>query len=172
MPRLPQRAHVLLASLLTVPLLLAPPALAGDGHEGEAETAESHCPVPEVDHHYNPENLTVHVRLAASGCAAREHSIFSVAAQLSRTDVFGPQESVWHMVRCGPFLSADDREAGEGEFQYFCELDVALDHQPIETSDYEIEVTFPGASADRTVTRNLTCTSDGTSAACDQEQAA
>jgi hypothetical protein len=172
MPRLPQRAHMVLASLLTVPLLFAPPARAGDGHEADAEQAESHCPTPEVDHHYNPENLTVHVKLPATGCASREHSMFMVSAQVTRTDVFGPQESVWRAVRCGPFLSADDHEAGDGGFEYFCDLDVALDHQSIETSDYEIEVTFPGATAERTVTRNLTCTSDGMSAACDKEEAA
>ena len=154
-----------------VPLLLAPPALAGDGHEAEAEQAESQCPVPEVDHRYNPENLSVHVKLPASGCASREHSMFHVGAQLSRTDVFGPQESVWRSVRCGPFLSADDRKPGDNEWEYFCELDVSMAHQPAETSDYEIEVTFPGATAERTVTLNLVCTSDGKAAVCDKQAA-
>jgi hypothetical protein len=171
MPRLPQRAHVALASLLTVPLLFASPALAGDGHEGEAETAESHCPVPEVDHHYNPENLSVHVKLPASGCASREHSMFMVSAQLTRTDVFGPQESVGRSVRCGPFRSAADQEPGDATSEYFCDLDVTLEHQPVETSDYEIDVTFPGATAERTVTLDLVCTSDGKAATCDKQAA-
>jgi hypothetical protein len=171
MPRLPQRAPIVLASLLTVPLLFAAPALAGDGHEAEAGQAESHCPAPEVDHHYNPENLSVHVKLPASGCASREHSIFMVSAQLTRTDFLGPQESVWRSVRCGPFRSAADQEPGDAASEYFCDLDVALEHQPVETSDYEIEVTFPGASAERTLTLDLACTSDGKAATCDTSTA-
>jgi hypothetical protein len=42
---------------------------------------------------------------------------------------------------------------------------------PVETSDYEIEVTFPGAQEERTLTLALVCTSDGTSAVCDEASA-
>jgi hypothetical protein len=38
----------------------------------------------------------------------------------------------------------------------------------VETSDYEVEVTYPGATEERTLTLRLACTSDGTSAVCDK----
>ena len=163
------RKYLLLVAL--APLFLAPPALAGDGHEGEAERAESTCPVPEVDHHYNSENLTVHVKLPASGCASREHSMFSVSTQITRSDVFGPQASVWRSVRCGPFRSAADQQPGDSAGEYFCELDLALEHPAVETNDYEIEVSFPGATVERTVSLKLACTSDGKAAVCDEPAA-
>ena len=163
--------HKCLLLVAAVPLILAPPALAGDKHEAEAEKAESVCRPPEVDHSYNPENLSVHVKLPASGCASREHTMFSVSAGITRSDVFGPQESVWRSVRCGPFRSAADREPGDPEFENFCELDVALEHPEVETNDYEIEVTFPGATAERTLTLSLACTSDGKAAVCDKATA-
>jgi hypothetical protein len=89
-----------------------------------------------------------------------------VSAGISRTDGFGPQESLWRSVRCGPFLTAEDDPAHPA--QYFCELDVTLEHQPVETSDYEVEVTYPGATEDRALTLRLACTSDGNAAVCDK----
>lgn len=164
--------HKYLLLVAAVPLILAPPALAAsDGHEAEAEPTESVCRPPEIDHSYATDQLTVHVKLPASGCASREHSMFYVSAAITRSDVFGPQASVWRSVRCGPFRSAADREPGEGAWEYFCELDIALDHPEVETNDYVIEVNFPGATEDQTLTRNLACTSDGTAAVCDEETA-
>ena len=43
-----------------------------------------------------------------------------------------------------------------------------LEHQPVETSDYEVEVTYPGAAQEQTLTLRLACTSDGNSAVCDK----
>jgi len=152
-----------------VPLLFAAPAVADDGRDGQAEKAESVCRPPEVDHSYRTDALSVHVKLPASGCSSREHSLFYLSAGISRTDWFGPQDSVWRTVRCGPFLTAEDDP--DHPAQYFCELDVTLEHQPVETSDYEVEVTYPGATEERTLTVRLACTSDGTSAVCDHEVA-
>jgi len=156
---------LLLAAAL--PLVLAPPALAGDGHETEAGKTESHCRTPDVDHSYDSASLSVHVKLAASGCASREHSMFYVSTAITRSDAFGPQNSVWRSVRCGPFPSRADHD-GDGSWEYFCDLDVALEHPAVETNDYEIEVTFPGAVAERTLTLSLVCTSGGKSAVCDK----
>ena len=152
-----------------VPQLFAGPAVANDGGDGQAEKAESVCRAPEVDHSYGIDALSVHVKLPASGCSSREHSMFYVSAGISRTDGFGPQESVWRSVRCGPFMSAEDRERFDmAPREYFCELDVTLEHQPVETSDYEVEVTYPGATEERTLNLRLVCTSDGNSAVCDK----
>jgi hypothetical protein len=149
-----------------VPLLFAPPAVATDGRDGQADKAESGCRPPDVDHSYRTDALSVHVKLPASGCSSREHSLFYVSAGISRTDGFGPQDSVWRSVRCGPFLTAEDDP--DHPAQYFCELDVTLEHQPVETSDYEVEVTYPGATEERTLTLQFSCTSDGSSAVCDK----
>ncbi len=152
-----------------VPLLFAPPALADDGRDRQALTAESACRPPKVDHSYSTEDLWVDVRLPASGCSSRENSMFMVSAQLTRTDDLGPQESVSHAIRCGPFMSAEDRkrlDMAPGE--YYCNVDVALDHQPVDDSIYEVEITYPGAVEERTLTLRLACTSDGQAAVCDK----
>jgi hypothetical protein len=115
--------------------------------------------------------MRVHVKLPASGCRSREHSMFMASAQVTRSDVFGPQDSVARSMRCGPFLAAEDQDPEYPPAEYFCERDVALEHPTVETNDYEIEVTFPGATAERTLTVDLACTSDGTSAVCDKRTA-
>jgi hypothetical protein len=149
-----------------VPLvLLAPPALAGE-RGGDAS-----CRPPEISNHYDTAGLETRVKLPASGCPSREHSMFMVSARITRSDVFGPQESVWRSVRCGPFLAAEDQDPDDPPAEYFCDLDLALGHPEVETSDYEVEVTFPGAEAERTVTLRLVCSSDGTAAVCDKETA-
>ena len=154
------------------PLIVTPPALAGsDQQNDKTDQAHSVCRSPEIDHSYATDRMAVHVKLPASGCPAREHSLFYVSAAITRSDVFGPQASVWRSVRCGPFRSSADREADEAASEYFCELDVALEHPEAETNDYEVEVTFPGATEDRTVILSLTCTSDGRSAVCDKQAA-
>jgi hypothetical protein len=104
-----------------VPLLFAPPALAEADYD-----AESLCRPPEVDYRYDTEDLAVHVKLPATGCASRENSMFSVSAGITRTDVFGPQQSIWRAVRCGPFLARDDQNR-DGSSEYFHRLDVALE---------------------------------------------
>ena len=164
--------HKSLLLLAAVPLILAPPAMAGtDKHEGEAEKAESVCRQPEVTHSYGTNQMAVQVKLPASGCASREHSMFMVSAQVTRSDVFGPQGSVWRSVRCGPFLAAEDQDPEYPPAEYFCDLVVTLEHPAVETNHYQIEVTYPGATAERTLTLNLACTSDGKSAVCDKETA-
>jgi hypothetical protein len=149
----------------SVPLLFAPSARAED-----ASDAEAICQPPEVNHHYDTEDLWVDGRLPASGCPSRENSMFMVSAQLTRTDDVGPAESVSHALRCGPFMSAEDRrrlDMAPGE--YFCNLGLSLEHQPVDDSVYEIEITYPDAGTDTDETTRLTffCTSDGTAAACD-----
>ena len=162
----------LLLLTAAVPLLLAPPAVAAtDHHDARADKAGSVCRPPEVTHSYGTNEMAVHVTLPAAGCASRENSMFMVSAQITRTDVFGPQESVWRAVRCGPFRPAADHGADETMTEYFCDLDVALEHPSVETNDYQIEVTYPGAAAERTLTLSLACTSDGESAVCDKETA-
>jgi hypothetical protein len=157
------RRSLLLLAL--TPLLLAPPALAKD-----AADAEASCPPPEITHHYATDVMAVHVKLPASGCASREHTMFQVAAFVGRFDDFGPRDSIERTVTCGPFTSADDRDPDEAPAQYFCELDVALPHPTVETMHYDIDVGYPGATSARNHTVILACTSDGEVAVCDTEQ--
>ena len=54
--------------------------------------------------------------------------MFMVSAQVTRSDVFGPQESVWRSLRCGPFLAAEDQDPEYPPAEYFCDLDVTFEH--------------------------------------------
>ncbi|MGH9010622.1 MAG: hypothetical protein ACRDYF_12360, partial [Acidimicrobiia bacterium] len=53
--------------------------------------------------------------------------------------------------------------------QYFCNLDVALDHPPTEEGiRYDVDVTYPAAATEGTVSRFMFCTCDGRTASCEQ----
>jgi hypothetical protein len=150
--------------LVALPLLAAPPALAKDGGE------KQDCPPPEITHSYDTTRMAVHVKLPASGCPAREHTTFTMSASIFRSDNGFAYDGIERTVTCGPFRSAADQGPDDGEWEYFCELDVALEHPQVETLRYAIDVGYPGATSDRNSTVVLACTSDGTAAVCDTEQ--
>jgi hypothetical protein len=155
------RKLVLLAA--AVPLLLAPSAVAA---EKKAER-ESVCRVPDVDLSYDTETFTTLVTLPVSSCKSREHSQFMVSASISRLDNDGGRDVIERSAMCGPFRSADDFEDGKAP-QYSCTMALWLDHTTVETAQYDVEVTYPGASAERTMRLFTFCTSDGTNASCEQ----
>lgn len=154
-----RRSLLILAALS---LLLGPPALAA-----EPAVDESSCPPPEITHAYDTEQLRVHVKLLASGCPAREHRMFMVSASITRFDDIGPTESIDRSVMCGPFPAAEDHDPEYPPAQYFCEVEVALDHPAAETIKYDIDVGYPGATSPRNRTVILACSSDDETAACD-----
>lgn len=119
-----RRSLLLLAAL---PLLFAPPAL------GETADDEQACPPPEITHTYDTVRLAVHVKLPATGCPSRDHTMFMASAQITRFDDHGPTDSVDRSVMYGPFRSAADLGPDEAEHRSFCELDVALEHPEVET---------------------------------------
>ena len=155
-----RRALFLLAA---VPLIVVPPALAQDRTDGE-----SSCPVPDISSSYDVQAFSVHVSLPVSGCASREHREFLLSASVSRLDHDGGRMDVDRSVMCGPFRSAADTEPGDAPSRYSCDLDVAVDHPEVENSQYDVDVSFPSATADRTATLVAFCTSDGDTAACEQ----
>ena len=106
--------------------------------------------------------------LPASGCHSREHRIFTLSAMISRLDNGGGRDVTDWSVDCGPFRAASDFEPGAEAPQYFCDLGVALDHPPVETAQYDVEVTYPGAAAERATRLFSFCTSDGETATCEQ----
>lgn len=67
---------------------------------------------------------------------------------------------------CGPFRAASDLESSQRRSS--CNLAVWLDHPEVESTQYDIEVTYPGAAAQRTTRLFTFCTSDGKSAACEE----
>jgi hypothetical protein len=156
-----RRALVLLAA---VPLILAPPALAA--HNG-ADTDPS-CPVPDVTTSYDVAAFSVHVSLPAGGCASREHRQFLLSASVVRMDHDGGRQDVDRSVMCGPFLSAADTEPGDAQPAYSCDLDVTVDHPGVENSQYDVDVSFPGATTQRSATFVAFCTSDGDTAVCER----
>jgi hypothetical protein len=153
-----------------VSILTALPMIGGAPTVAAAEPAadESACPPPEVTHHYDTTELAVHVKLPASGCPSREHTMFTVSASIARSDDFADYESIERTVTCGPFRSADDRGPDEPTWENFCEVDVTLGHPEVETIGYGIDVGYPGAASARNRTVMLTCSSDGETAACDE----
>lgn len=154
-----RKALLLLAAM---PLLFAPPALAKDGGENDP------CRPPEIAQWYDTEKLAMHVKLPATGCPSREHTMFMVSASITRFDDFGPTSSIERSVMCGPFLAAEDQDSDYPPAEYFCELDVALDHPEVETIHYDIDVAYPGATSERNTTLVMLCRSDGNTAACDE----
>ena len=154
------RKLVLLAA--AVPHLLTPTALATDGTDTKAS-----CPPPQISPDYDTQRLAVHVKLRATGCPAREHSQFMLAAQITRFDEFGPTDRVERAVMCGPFPTMADLGRSDSESYFFCEVDVALAHPQVETIHYDIDVAYPGEHSDRNTTVILACQSDGETAFCD-----
>jgi hypothetical protein len=69
---------------------------------------------------------------------------------------------------CGPFRSAADTGPGDAPPAYSCDLGVSLDHPEVENSQYDVDVSFPGATAQRSATLVAFCTSDGETAACER----
>ena len=154
------RKLVLLAA--AAPLLLAPSAVAADT---KAER-ESICRVPDVELSYDTETFTTLVSLPVSGCKSREHTQFILSASISRVDNDGGRDVIERSAMCGPFRSADDFEDGKAP-QYSCNLALWLDHSTVETAQYDVEVTYPGAAAERAMRLFTFCTSDGTDASCE-----
>ena len=145
-----------------VPLLFSPSALAAD----QKAEGDSVCRVPDVDLSYDTETFTTLVSLPVSGCKPREHTQFIVSASISRLDHDGGRDVIERSAMCGPFRSADDFEDGKAP-QYSCTLAVWVDHPKVETAQYDVEVTYPGAAAERTMRLFTFCTSDGTDASCE-----
>ena len=155
-----------LLALAAVPLvvLVAPAASAHDyGFSGE-----SRCSAPTIDTQYSLDQLRVFVSLPASGCAAREHRMFDLAATVTRMDNNGSHDGLDAGTTCGPFRSASDVGPGEAAPQYSCDLGVAVDHPDVEAAQYDIDVTYPGDSADRTMSDVVFCRSDGDNASCER----
>jgi len=153
-----------LLALAAVPLLVAPAASA----HGDSPDGESRCSAPTIDTQYSLDQLRVFVSLPASGCAAREHRMFELAATVTRMDNnWSHDVSDWSTMS-GPFRSADEVEPGYPPGQYSCDLSVAVDHPKVEAAQYDIDVTYPGDSGDRTVSDVVFCRSDGDNASCER----
>jgi hypothetical protein len=155
----------LLLLTAAVPLLFAPPALA---NERRAER-ESVCRVPDVDLNYDSQTFTALVYLPASGCKSREHTQFTLTASIARLDNEGGRYVIERSAVCGPFRSADDFGPGDAAPQYSCNVAVFLDHPEVEQGvQYDVEITYPGAAAERTMRLFTFCTSDSEHASCEQ----
>jgi hypothetical protein len=150
--------------LAAVPLLLAPPALAhNDGAGGSV------CRVPDIDLYYDTYTFGARVSLPVSGCASRENRQFMVSASISRLDHDGGRDVVDRTVMCGRSGSADDIDSDDGAPQSSCDMHVFLDHPEVERdAHYDVEVSYPGAAAERSTNTFTFCTSDGETASCEQ----
>ena len=148
-----------------VPLIVGPPALAGD----KKPQRPSVCRAPEIDLDYDTSTFTAVVTLPASGCKSREHTMFNLSAAISRVVDQDARDVTERSATCGPFRSADDLEPGEARSEYSCNLALFLSHPEVESAKYSVDVTYPAASGDEQTTSVFTfCTSDAETATCEQ----
>jgi hypothetical protein len=90
----------------------------------------------------------------------------TAAAQGSKRVDHPPHGPDWS-VDCGPFRSPGDFESPDEAPRYSCNLAVFLDHPQVETAQYDVDVSYPGAGGQRTTSVFTFCTSDGTTASCE-----
>lgn len=161
------RRFPLLLVAATTALTVVPisSAVADPAPHGEPE---SNCPAPEVATDYGTSQFAVLATLTASGCPARENRWFPLTVFVSREDG-SSGEGHGRMTMCGPFRSAADRGAGEAPATYGCDVDMTVDHPPVETARYDVEVTYPGTGGDETLNIAFTCVSAGSTASCTEE---
>jgi hypothetical protein len=153
------RKLVLIAA--AVPLLFAPSALAAE----KKTKRQSICRVPDTDIRYAAETFTFLVVLPVEDCHSRQDRTFNLSASIVRHDPEGGRDLADASTPCGPYRSADHDDSGPAS----CALAVTLNHPEHETGvQYDVEVTYPGAAAQRTMRRFTVCTSDGKTAVCDQ----
>ena len=142
-----------------VPLLFAPSALAAE----KKTDRQSMCRVPDVDIRYAASTFTFLVVLPVEDCASRR--TFNLSASIVRHDPDGGRNLADASTPCGPYRSADHDDPPAA-----CALAVTLNHPEHETGvRYDVEITYPGAAAERTMRRVSVCTSDGRSAVCDPQ---
>jgi len=137
-------------------------------HPSPHGAPEASCPPAAVTTAYDTSQFAVHATLLASGCPAREHRWFPFTVFVSREDA-SSGEGHGRMTMCGPFGSAADAEADEAPATSACEVDTVFDHPPVETARYDVEVTYPGAGGDETLSRVFTCVSAGATGSCTEE---
>ena len=69
--------------------------------------------------------------------------------------------------RRGPFPSAGDFDSPEEAPRYSCNLAVFVDQPQVETAQYDVDVSYPGAGSERTTSVFTFCTSDGNTGSCE-----
>jgi hypothetical protein len=152
------RKLVLLAA--AVPLLFSPAALAAD----RSPEGRSTCRFPDTDIRYAAETFTFLVVLPVEECRSRQDEPFTLSASIVRHDPDGGWNLADASIPCGPYRSAD----GDDSPPPTCDLAVTLSHPERETGvRYDLEVTFPGAAAQRTMRQSTVCTADGKTTACE-----
>ena len=133
------------------------------------EEAPEGCVPPDVVAQYHPDHMSLHVALPVTGCPARENREFSMTAWLSRTEgQFTQAEG--QVVGCGPFTSSDPADHTLDRFS-LCEFDMTMGHPSPEATWYAIDVTYPGADGDETVSFRSFCTTSDDGAFCTEDDA-
>jgi hypothetical protein len=145
-----------------VPLVFAPAALAA----GRQPEPRSVCRVPDVDLVYDTHDLMVLVSLPVDGCRSRQDHVFPLSASITRMDNHGGRDVAGWSVGCGPFRPDDN--ADHGGPQPSCGLNVAYEHPQVEAARYDVEVTYPGPTVDRTMSAVVFCRSDGDWGSCEE----
>lgn len=147
-----------------VHLLLAPPAVAAE----KKADAKSVCPGPEAHSRYETDVFSVRVSLPVAGCAVREERRFALGIRVVRMDHHGGHDITERTATCGPYPQASAAGSDDAAHGSTCDLKLTVDHPEVENAQYDVEITYPGANGQRTMTAMLFCTSDGNRASCDR----
>lgn len=145
------------------PLLFAPAALAADRNPPRPSV----CRTPDTDIRYDRDTFTYLVVLPIEGCRSRQERTFVLSASISRLDGGDGRDVIERSTTCGPYPADDARD--DDATPPACDLAVLLDHPSREEGvRYDVDVTFPGAAAERTMRQFTFCTSDAGTASCEQ----
>lgn len=150
---------IALSLAMSTTVVVAPAAAHAPDPAGGREV----CPAPEVVvDDYDTSRFAASATLQATGCPQREQRQFPLWLSVTRYDDTSAHGAT-RGVLCGPFRPSPEG----GEPTYSCDVDVTLDHPPVETANYTVEASYPGADGEETVAFEVLCTSDEGSYGCE-----
>lgn len=158
-----RRPLILTMALAVTTLFVVAPAAA---HADRPDEVADPCPRPVVAHGYDTEYFSVAVSLPATGCPAREQRQFPLWVSVTRYDETSAHGATRGVV-CGPFRPSSDIEPGR---HYSCDVDIAVDHPPVEAAHYSVEITYPGSGGEEVFAFESFCVSDDFGATCIAEE--
>ena len=147
----------LLALAVGVPLLFPPPAFAAPNTTGD------HCHEPVPERSYSDDQLVYRLAVDLTNCDWWDGSPIQLEADLERLDGSGGH-GAWSGTLCGAVSAIGQDNGQESSTETtvspksgICEVQVDIEHPPIEAAYYRGEVSFPWDGARRTVTFTALC---------------
>lgn len=151
-----------IAVVLALALTGAPAAMAAPVAKAAAQGSECREPMPVRE--YDGQSITYKLAIDLTGCEWWDHSPIQLVASLNRFDGAGEHGALSFAICGGRILTTDDGETREVDPT--CEVDVAIEHPPLDLAHYRGEVTYPWRGGDQTETFEAVCGGAGPLATC------